>query len=115
MRDIQNLKMGLVLAGGGGKGAYEAGVIAALWDLGLVKNITAVSGSSIGTVNTLLFCMEDRKLIDNSWRSLNYAQIITLNEALNFSNISMLFKSWLANRKDIKLDIERRIHNRSYF
>ncbi len=106
MRDIQNLKMGLVLAGGGGKGAYEAGVIAALWDLGLVKNITAVSGSSIGTVNTLLFCMEDRKLIDTSWRSLNYAQIITLNEALKFSNISMLFKSWLANRKDIKLDIE---------
>ncbi len=42
MRNIQNLKMGLVLAGGGGKGAYEAGVIAALWDLGLVKNITAV-------------------------------------------------------------------------
>ena len=38
-RKLFNLKVGLVLAGGGAKGAYQAGVIRALWDLDLINNI----------------------------------------------------------------------------
>ena len=34
-RQLFRLKVGLVLAGGGAKGAYQAGVIRALWDLDL--------------------------------------------------------------------------------
>ena len=39
-------KLGLVLAGGGGKGAYEIGVWQALRDLGLEQSVAAVSGTS---------------------------------------------------------------------
>ena len=48
-RQLFRLKVGLVLAGGGAKGAYQAGVIRALWDLDLIDNIDVVSGVSIGT------------------------------------------------------------------
>ena len=43
-QSLYDLKVGLVLAGGGTKGAYQAGVMQALWDLDLINNITAVSG-----------------------------------------------------------------------
>lgn len=32
-RQLFKLNVGLVLAGGGAKGAYQAGIIRALWDL----------------------------------------------------------------------------------
>ena len=69
-RKLFNLKVGLVLAGGGAKGAYQAGVIRALWDLDLINNIDVVSGVSIGTLNALCLCMKDKDLIERSWRSL---------------------------------------------
>ena len=106
MRDLNKLKIGLVLAGGGGKGAYEAGVIAALWDLGLVKNICGVSGTSIGTVNTLLFCMEDRHLIEESWRSLQYSQFITLKEMLGITKIPAVVKSWIEKKGSVVFEGE---------
>ncbi len=42
------MKIGLVLAGGGGKGAYELGVWKALREIKITKNITVFSGTSIG-------------------------------------------------------------------
>ena len=44
--------IGLVLAGGGGRGAYHIGVWKALRDTGLENYITAVSGSSVGGLKT---------------------------------------------------------------
>ncbi|MDR3155145.1 MAG: patatin-like phospholipase family protein [Deltaproteobacteria bacterium] len=41
--------VGLVLSGGGGKGAYEAGAVKALAELGL--SVSAVSGASVGALN----------------------------------------------------------------
>lgn len=46
---------GLVLAGGGAKGAYEAGVWEALADAGLTNRIGAISGTSVGAMNAALF------------------------------------------------------------
>jgi NTE family protein len=42
-------RIGLVLAGGGGKGAYELGVVDYLADLGV--GLTAIAGTSIGALN----------------------------------------------------------------
>ena len=44
---------GLVLAGGGTKGAYEVGAWKALRELGV--DITAIVGTSIGAINGALF------------------------------------------------------------
>ena len=44
------MNIGLCLCGGGAKGAYQAGVIKALYDRGINK-FNAISGTSIGAVN----------------------------------------------------------------
>ena len=53
------MKIGLVLSGGGGKGAYELGVWKALVDLGVSEYISVFSGASIGAFNSILFAMND--------------------------------------------------------
>lgn len=46
---------GLVLAGGGGKGIYQVGIMKSLAEAGLLDDVVAVSGTSIGSVNGALF------------------------------------------------------------
>ena len=47
--------LGLVLSGGGAKGAYEVGVWKALSEVGLTNRIAAISGTSVGSINAALF------------------------------------------------------------
>lgn len=79
-KDLSDIKIGLVLAGGGAKGAYEVGVYKALKKLDLVSNIKVISGTSIGAVNALLFAMDDPKIIKGSWSSLNYSVFLLKQE-----------------------------------
>ena len=57
-----NKKIGLVLSGGGAKGAYQIGVWQALLDLGIAPLITGVSGTSVGAINGVLFAQGDIKV-----------------------------------------------------
>lgn len=50
----KKIKVGLMLGGGGAKGSYQLGVIKVLEELNLLKHIDAISGVSIGAINTLL-------------------------------------------------------------
>jgi len=90
VKRLFDLNLGLVLAGGGAKGAYEAGVFKALWELDIIRRISVVSGTSIGTVNALMLSMNDSRIMDESWSSLSYSRFIT-NEInvrdLKFSNL----------------------------
>ena len=52
--------IGLVLSGGGAKGAYEVGVWQEVQAAGLATNVTAISGTSIGALNAALFATEPR-------------------------------------------------------
>lgn len=58
---------GMVLSGGGGKGAYEVGVWKALSDYGYAQRITAISGTSVGGLNAGLFACEDPHEIERIW------------------------------------------------
>lgn len=78
--ELANMKMGLVLAGGGAKGAYEVGVYKALRELELVENIKVISGTSIGSINALFFAMDNPKVIRGSWYNLNYADFLLNQE-----------------------------------
>ena len=53
---MEEKEYGLVLAGGGTKGAYEVGVWKALKEMNI--NITAVVGASIGALNGALFLQD---------------------------------------------------------
>lgn len=69
-------KIGLVLAGGGGKGAYQIGVWQALRDLGLEQSVAAVSGTSVGALNAALFATGDLERARAVWRDLSPTHII---------------------------------------
>ena len=47
--------IGLVLSGGGAKGAYEVGVWKAICEAGLDRRIGAMSGTSVGSLCAVLF------------------------------------------------------------
>ena len=58
---------GLVLAGGGGKGAYQIGVWKALCQYGLDRKITAISGTSVGGLNAALVDCLDPQQCQDLW------------------------------------------------
>ncbi|MBO4508651.1 MAG: patatin-like phospholipase family protein [Spirochaetaceae bacterium] len=56
-------EIGLVLSGGGGKGAYQVGVWKAFQEYGIAQKVTAISGSSVGGLNAALFALNEMKAI----------------------------------------------------
>lgn len=65
------MNWGLVLAGGGGKGAYQIGVWKAMRELGIDKNISAVSGTSVGALNAALFSQGDIQKAEKVWNDIS--------------------------------------------
>lgn len=80
VRELSELNIGLVLSGGGAKGAYETGVFKALWELQLINQIQVISGTSIGAVNALLLAMNDEGTCNSSWSNLSYSRFIFSQE-----------------------------------
>lgn len=61
---------GLVLAGGGGKGAYQIGAMKAMEQCGFTSRIQAVSGASIGALNAVFFAGGDLERAEQTWKNL---------------------------------------------
>lgn len=80
------MKIGLVLGGGGCKGAYEIGVWKALKELKIDTCIQGVSGTSIGALNAALFALNDYNLAENIWMD------ITREKALPTDNVDLFTK-----------------------
>lgn len=74
-RGKEKPRMGLVLSGGGAKGAYQAGVFQAMAELGLLDRVEAVSGCSIGALNALLFAAGDPALWRRVWEESDFGDI----------------------------------------
>lgn len=72
VRETEKPRMGLVLDGGGAKGAYQAGVFQAMAELGLCDRVEAVSGCSIGAMNALLFAAGDPALWRRAWEETDF-------------------------------------------
>lgn len=67
---IFSQEYGLVLSGGGGKGAYQVGVWKALDEYGIAQKVTVISGTSVGGLNAALFACEDVDEILYIWKEL---------------------------------------------
>lgn len=68
MRNEGNI--GLVLSGGGAKGAFQAGVWKAMCELGLADRVRAISGTSVGAINAAAFAtIRDPDEICRFWRT----------------------------------------------
>jgi len=70
-------KIGLVLGGGGGKGAYQIGVWKALKEYKIDKYINYLSGTSIGSLNSLLFITGDLDNAINVWSNITRETALT--------------------------------------
>ena len=71
-------KLGLVLSGGGSKGAYEIGVYAALRHL--KKDISIVTGTSVGAINGVFVVQKDLKGALKFWDHVNFKTIFDEEE-----------------------------------
>lgn len=77
---------GLVLAGGGTKGAYEVGAWKALKEMNI--NVTAISGASIGAINAALIIQDDFEKLLNIYETINVENIVDVKDKLrNKKNI----------------------------
>lgn len=69
---------GLVLEGGGTKGAYQIGVYKALMEAGI--EIGGVAGTSIGALNGAMIVQGDYEKAYELWHEITYSMIINANE-----------------------------------
>ncbi len=71
-------KLGIVLEGGGVKGAYQCGALEALCELGMKPD--GIVGTSIGAVNGALFLQGGIKLLSKTWDTIDTDTIFELDE-----------------------------------
>lgn len=95
-------KVGLVLAGGGAKGAYQVGAIKALAERGV--KVHAVSGTSIGALNGLVVATADNlaaaaRTLEEDWLKLVHASPVQFQIDLKrFSQMLQVLLPQLASR-----------------
>lgn len=73
---MKRQKIGLVLSGGGAKGAYEIGVYKALTELGVTDSIQAIAGTSVGALNTLLLECVGVEKAERVWRDFRQVDLL---------------------------------------
>ena len=85
-------KIGLVLGGGGAKGAYQIGVLKALDEAKILKRVRVTSGTSIGAINSF-FLMHDLSIeeIIKVWKEFNNDAIYGKNKYKETRNVSGLY------------------------
>lgn len=99
----ENRQYGLVLGGGGARGAYQLGAWKALNAIGIP--IVAVTGASIGSINGALFAQGDLHLAERAWHRLNLQEVIQFEEALpapdnlfDIRNINPLIRNYVTSK-----------------
>ncbi len=99
---------GLVLAGGGGKGIYQVGIMKSLAEAGLLDDVVAVSGTSIGGVNAVLFAEGlaeggiERAIVqmEEAWEDMDFSVLFNVDAA----SISAGDNHFSRNKTEILID-----------
>ncbi len=76
-------KIGLCFSGGGARGAYQIGVAQALEDIGIYKNISVFSGTSIGAANVAVLASTSINKAKNIWFNIPKKALIKSKPFLN--------------------------------
>lgn len=89
---IDEKEYGLVLAGGGTKGAYQVGVWKALQELGI--KVKGIVGASIGALNGALFLQDDYEMLEKMYETIKIENIMNVkgvDSNKNIFNLSNIF------------------------
>lgn len=73
-----NKEYGIVLEGGGAKGAYQIGVWRALKECKV--KIKGIAGVSVGALNGVLMCMDDVELAEDIWTNISYSKVMNVDD-----------------------------------
>lgn len=106
MKDFSKNEWGLVLAGGGGKGAYQIGAFRALREKGVDDYITAVSGVSVGALNLVLFAYNDQKMAEDVWKNISPKQFLEVDPELIDFKEGLMSRDGLTEILDNYIDME---------
>ena len=94
---------GLVLSGGGTKGAYEVGAWKALKKMKIP--ISAIVGTSIGAINGAMMLQDDQRQMENIYLQIQMSDIFETSDAIDTSkslfsldNIRGLIKEYFMQR-----------------
>ncbi len=72
---MDNRNIGLVLSGGGARGAYQMGVWQAMRELDLERQIRVVTGASIGAINGAFVAQQNWEEAWDLWQQVHPSQI----------------------------------------
>lgn len=106
MYDFSKNEWGLVLSGGGGKGAYQVGVFRALAEKGILDYITAISGASVGALNLLMYATGEVEKAQNIWKSISPEQFLSLNTSINGLEDGFLSRKGIEDIIDRYVDLD---------
>ncbi|TCK90571.1 NTE family protein [Natranaerovirga hydrolytica] len=98
----KNKPYGLVLEGGGARGAYQIGAWKALRELGV--NIIGVVGTSVGALNGALIAMDSFEEAVDLWEHVTYSQIMDVNDSIidKLKQMDLKINDYPIILKDIK-------------
>ena len=105
-----NISYALALEGGGAKGAWQIGAWRALREAGI--RVTAVAGSSVGSLNGALITMGDLERAEEIWRNIRYSQVMDVDD----DAMSALMSGELGNGgwKDALAQLWSAVRNRGF-
>lgn len=69
---------GIVLDGGGARGAYQIGAWKALKEAGV--KINAVAGTSVGALNGALICMDEVENAEKIWSEMTFSKVMDVDD-----------------------------------
>ena len=102
-RGAADVPTALILSGGGAKGAWEAGVAAALIERGLPVRV--VAGSSAGALNAAMVADGRLDRLQALWRTVTREQVYTLRASVLFAGLLPgVLTLWALDRAGSLLD-----------
>ena len=112
MVERKSHKIGLVLSGGGAKGAYQIGVWKALEDLGIAQNISIFSGTSAGALNAVILAQGDTRLAEEIWNEISSKDILQV-QPMKF--IPLILSLFGGNRGSVSLSLLKELLSSGVF
>jgi len=107
--EVTESNIGLVLSGGGARGAYQIGVMNAMAECKLMEKVTHVYGTSVGAINAAVIAQGDLEIASRLWKQLDYSKIFKEGEEVAQSaeyDPKAIYKVGMKMVKEKSLSIE---------
>jgi len=108
------MDIGIVLEGGGSRGAYHMGAVKAILEKGY--NITGITGTSIGSINGAMIAQGDFEVAYKVWETIKYDTLFDIDEkkitlalqrSINFDIVKYMSRKFSSMVKNGGIDTQK--------